>query len=257
MAKDTFYFSHDYNARTDDKVKTLIRKHGMTGYGVFWSIIEDLYNNANALRTDYDGIAYDLRTQSDLVKSIVNDFDLFVVDDTFFGSSSVERLIERNDKSKKASLSAFKRWGKCEGNANALQNECESNAIKERKEKERIEKELKDKEILRCADEFGKFWNIYNKKIGDKSKIFKKWSKLDQSDKDKITETLPLFLTTFSDKKYQPYPETYLNNKRWNDEIQAYTPEIKFIPGQLIKESKSEQNNRIARELIIQIGNNE
>ena len=47
MPKDTFYFSHDYNARNDEKIKMLIRKHGMIGYGVFWAIVEDLYNIKN------------------------------------------------------------------------------------------------------------------------------------------------------------------------------------------------------------------
>ena len=43
--KDTFYFPHDYNSRTDEKIKLLIRKHGIEGYGIFWAIVEDLYNN--------------------------------------------------------------------------------------------------------------------------------------------------------------------------------------------------------------------
>jgi hypothetical protein len=138
MAKDTFYFSHDYNAQTDEKIKLLLRKHGMLGYGVFWSIIEGLYNNANALRTDYDGIAYDLRTDAEIIKSIINDFDLFVFEDGFFGSKSVEaRLEERNEKSKKAQKSAFKRWNKCERIANALKNDAiasEIDAIKKGKD---------------------------------------------------------------------------------------------------------------------------
>ncbi len=120
MSKDTFYFSHDYNARNDEKIKFLIRKHGMLGYGVFWSIVEELYNNANALRTHYDSIAYDLRTDEILIKSIVEDFDLFVIDGDFFGSTSIERRLEdRNKKSVKARESAIKRWDKCERNANA------------------------------------------------------------------------------------------------------------------------------------------
>ena len=73
------YFQHDYNVRSDDKIKSLIRKHGMIGYGVFWSIVEDLYNNANALRLDCDGIAYHLRVEEDLVKSIIHDFELFKI----------------------------------------------------------------------------------------------------------------------------------------------------------------------------------
>ena len=133
MPKDTFYFSHDYNARNDEKIKRLIRKHGMQGYGVFWSIVEDLYNNANALRLDYDGIAYDLRSNSEIVASVINDFDLFVFNGDFFGSNSVqERLDQRNSKSESARKSASYRWG----NANAKQTLSEGNAKKERKGKE-------------------------------------------------------------------------------------------------------------------------
>ena len=134
MAKQTYYFSHDYNARNDEKIKILIRKHGMIGYGIYWAIVEDLYNNANALRTDYDGIAFDLRVQSDIVASVVQDFNLFEISDNFFGSKSVKRrLDERNSKSVKARESASYRWS----NANALRPESDRNAIKESKGKER------------------------------------------------------------------------------------------------------------------------
>ena len=145
MAKDTFYFTHDFNSRQDAKIKRLLMKHGMMGYGVFWSIIEDLYNNANALPTDYDSIAYDLRTDSDTIKSIVIDFGLFALDGDTFGSLSVQkRLDDRAEKSKKARDSAHKRWNK---DANAMQSHSEGNAIKERKGKERKGKERKGKDI--------------------------------------------------------------------------------------------------------------
>ena len=145
---ESYYFSHDYNARSDDKIKALIRKHGMAGYGIFWSIIEDLYNNANALRLDCDGIAFDLRTHSEIIQSIVFDFDLFVIDGDNFGSLSVQkRLDERESKSKKASESARRRWDgmrtHSERNANAMQTQSEGNAIKERKGKEIKGKEKK------------------------------------------------------------------------------------------------------------------
>jgi len=137
MATDTFYFSHDYNARTDSKIKKLLSIHGFIGYGLFWAIIEDLYNNANALPMDYESIAYDLRTDIKLVTSIINDFDLFVFDNDSFGSLSVEkRLEERRIKSKKASESANVRWGK---NANAMRTQSDGNAIKESKGKENKE----------------------------------------------------------------------------------------------------------------------
>lgn len=45
MAKETFYFSHDYNARNDDKILELRAKFGAEGYGVFWMIIETMAEN--------------------------------------------------------------------------------------------------------------------------------------------------------------------------------------------------------------------
>lgn len=132
--KETFYFSHDYNARSDENIKRLLRKWGMAGYGVFWSIVEDLYNNANALRMDCEGIAYELRVDLNMVESIINDFDLFVIDGDSFGSLSIQRrLDERNEKSIKARDSARKRWD----NANALRTQSNGNAIKEKKRKEK------------------------------------------------------------------------------------------------------------------------
>jgi uncharacterized protein YcfL len=66
---------------------------------------------------------------------------------------------------------------------------------------------------------FDVFWNLYNKKVGDKKKLEKKWNKLKNDERQKIIDTLPNFLNSIKDKQYLPYPETYLNNSRWNDEI--------------------------------------
>jgi hypothetical protein len=190
MPKDTFYFSHDYNARNDEKIKRLIRKHGMQGYGVFWSIVEDLYNNANALRLDYDGIAYDLRSDSDTVFSVINDFDLFVFDVNTFGSLSVQkRLDERNDKSIKARESANKRWN----NANALQPQSDSNAIKERKGKEIKEIKYRD--------------NI--------SLLEKEKNKLDLEFGEDFVQKCFDFLSSYKVEKSYKTKSDYLTIKRW------------------------------------------
>ena len=156
MPKDTFYFSHDYNSRNDEKIKKLIRKHGMQGYGIFWAIVEELYNNANALHLDYDGIAFDLRTESEIIKSVLHDFDLFVFNGDNFGSLSVQnRINNRQDKSQKARDSAYSRWNKNKIDANAVQTQSDSNAIKERKGKEIKGKE--SKESKPSIDEFLSF----------------------------------------------------------------------------------------------------
>ena len=181
--KETFYFPHDYNAMQDEKIKMLIRKHGMEGYGIFWGIVEMLYNNANALRTDYEGIAYDLHSDIDTVKSIINDFELFEISDGYFGSLSIERRInERDKKSQKARESAFYRWKY----ANAMRTQCDSNAIKERKGKEINEiKQIKKITYNKVVDEILiSLKDIFDEKYltSDKTKVMfdkllKKYSK--------------------------------------------------------------------------------
>ena len=127
---NSYYFPHDYDTLQDEKIKRMIRRHGMAGYGLFWAIIEMLYINANALQTDYEGIAFDFRVNSDIVKSVICDFNLFIIRENEFGSLSVERrLNERNEKSRKAKESANYRWS----NANALRTDCKGIALKEKK----------------------------------------------------------------------------------------------------------------------------
>lgn len=68
---------------------------------------------------------------------------------------------------------------------------------------------------------FEKFWDLYGKKVGDKPKCEKKWLKLKPEERKRIMQVLPAWLSQFQDKQYQPYPATFLNQKRWNDEIQT------------------------------------
>lgn len=165
MAKDTFYFSHDYNARNDAKIKKLLSRHGYLGYGIFWAIIEDLYNNANALPLDCESIAFDLRTSENIVESIINDFDLFVIENDVFGSHSIQkRLEERDAKSIKARESAFKRWNKDSKDANALPTQSDCNAIKESKVNENKENNI-DSRKLKFADTLKPYLDKYGKEM--------------------------------------------------------------------------------------------
>jgi hypothetical protein len=145
MNKETFYFSHDYNSRNDVKIKKLLSKHGLLGYGIFWAIIEELYNNTNVLPLDYDTISFDLRIDKNILISVINDYDLFVFENNTFGSLSVERrLKERDERSQKARQSVLKRWNKLKEDTNVLQSQYESNTIKEIKGNEIKGNEIPD-----------------------------------------------------------------------------------------------------------------
>ncbi len=72
------YFPHDNNARNDDKIIAIRMKHGFEGYGVYFAILERLMECSNYIHVkDYNVIAFDLRVENSIVKSIVEDFGLF------------------------------------------------------------------------------------------------------------------------------------------------------------------------------------
>jgi len=235
---DTYYFSHDYNARNDEKIKRLIRKHGLAGYGCFWAIIEELYMNANALQMDYEGIAFDLRADKTMVESIVNDFELFVFDGDKFGSLSVQnRLEQRAKKSNTARESAYKRWNK---DANALQTHSEGNAIKESKGKEKKESKGNKKGSKKFEPDFDvlEIWMVEPLKIWWNYKVQKKsryvepgWQALIRAiEKDYKSESELMAAVEHSmsknwqglfkpDVKSEPsHPQSNYDNSIWNQE---------------------------------------
>lgn len=65
---------------------------------------------------------------------------------------------------------------------------------------------------------FDDFWNAYDKKVGrENSQIL--WANLLQDEKEKIMDYLPDYVSSKPDKQFRKDPETFLNNKSWNDEI--------------------------------------
>jgi uncharacterized protein YdaU (DUF1376 family) len=67
--------------------------------------------------------------------------------------------------------------------------------------------------------DFDYFWNDYDKKVGDKSRLKSKWNKLSDNDRNQIMNYLPLYIEAVPDKQFRKNPETFLNNKSWLDEI--------------------------------------
>lgn len=172
--KETFYFSHDYNARSDWKLVKVMMKHWVAGIWVYWCIIEMLYEEQWYLSIkEYDRISFELRVSYEMIQSVINDYWLFNKDDGNFWSNSVlDRLKQRMDKSEKARISVQKRWDKKkEENTNVLQTNYDSNTIKERKGKETKEKESKTEIVVAPPNEYqlsiSYLKNIENEQIPD------------------------------------------------------------------------------------------
>ena len=70
-------------------------------------------------------------------------------------------------------------------------------------------------------DSFEQVWNLYNKKEG-KQQARKAWMKLSNKDKEAVKQKLPDWLSNYISrhgKQYQPMFSTFLNQRRWEDEI--------------------------------------
>lgn len=120
--KSTNYFSHDSNARNDEKLVRLRMKQGAAGYGVYFMILERLREEADYMSAkDYNMIAFDLRVDAALVKSIVEDFGLFTFteDGKHFYSDSFARRMYVMEEARSRRSVAGKKGGAPVGNSNA------------------------------------------------------------------------------------------------------------------------------------------
>ena len=79
--KDAYYFSHDSNARNDQRLMKVRMKYGMEGYGIYFGIIELLRETEDYTLTfnDLESISFDLRTDLDKVEDIITNYNLFVI----------------------------------------------------------------------------------------------------------------------------------------------------------------------------------
>lgn len=135
------YFSHNYKARSNRKIVKILMKHGLEGVGAYWCIVEMLYEENGFLPlSDCERIAFELRTNKELILSVLNDFELFKIEGEMFTSVSIlERLKLREERSDKARKSAEAKWKSY--HANAKRTQSERYAIKGNKKKVNKSKE--------------------------------------------------------------------------------------------------------------------
>lgn len=119
-----------------------------------------------------------------------------------------ERMHEEFEKRKKYSESRSKnRIGKKKKSyVNHMEDENENEDV------------IKNKDI---QDEFNEIWELYNKKV-NKQSSYKAFKKIKKSEYPIIKQHIVKFVKTQENKQFQPHLSTYLNGKRWEDEIQVF-----------------------------------
>ena len=74
-------FRHNTNERTKSNVLKLRMKYGAAGYGVYMMLLERLAMEPKLCHDmDYDALAYEFQESADMIRHIVEDFDLFIID---------------------------------------------------------------------------------------------------------------------------------------------------------------------------------
>jgi hypothetical protein len=135
--KETYYFSHDYNARNDRKIAALVKDFKSSGYGIFWATCEMMHEEGGELEMDditYAAIAKDLNEEIDFVKMVIEkciaSYKLFIINELRLNSNRVERnLNKRNDISDKRRKAAFAKH--VNANAEQLDASAVQNGAKE------------------------------------------------------------------------------------------------------------------------------
>ena len=133
------YFNHDSTARNDYRIIKLRATLGYEGYGIFWALLELLFTEENKLCIDdYNTLAFGLQCDPKILKQVIEDFDLFVVEDGCFYSKRLNTHIkEINTKSIKAKESINKRWN----NTNVIRTNNDSNtSISKSSSKSKVKK---------------------------------------------------------------------------------------------------------------------
>lgn len=167
--KETFYFSHDRNARHDPKILVMRSKYGYEGYGWYWAIIETLREQKDYKLNITDkftvsSLAIDLQISSEQVdaflKDCINDFDLLKSDGTRVWSNSLLNRMKKREQIRKkrqragklgalAKHKANKDWQMPESNmANAKEKDDKLWQVKEKKVKESKENKKRKTSLL-------------------------------------------------------------------------------------------------------------
>lgn len=78
---------------------------------------------------------------------------------------------------------------------------------------------VNDTVINNTVLDFDSFWDLYDKKVGDKTKLKTKFNTISEKDRQQMLVHIPAYKIAQPDKAFRKDPATYLNNKSWNDEI--------------------------------------
>lgn len=165
MAKQTFYFSHDYNARNDEKILELRSEFGAEGYGIFWMLVETMAENENSgiKASLLGGLSLGFGVAKDRLNLVIGkclELKLFYEDDGYYFSNRLlshkeyRKTLSENGKKGAGLRWAGDRGGDSEAIAPPMQSKGKETKGKETKGNKKENK--KKKSAVFCDLELGR-----------------------------------------------------------------------------------------------------
>ena len=134
--KDLQYITHDMGARNDPKLLDLQMEMGGKGLGIFWCLVEMLWENDGRMPLNTKAIAFSLRwCKPTEVDKVIRQFGLFENDgQDFWSNSALERIAQKkqsireaSDRGRKAIESRWNRARSAESNSPEIHNQYGGN----------------------------------------------------------------------------------------------------------------------------------
>jgi len=230
------YFSFDVDFFNDDKIQLIEAEFGTKGSIIAIRLLCKIYNEGYYYGWGEDQcLLFAKNSGSEFTPAIVQNIVNGLIRRSFFDANCYEkyhvltsagiqrRYLDATFRYKEVKLIEEYLLIECPSrdNVNIISLNVNINPINVIINSQRKGKEIEKESISSKIDvyPFGEFWDDYDKKRGSKEKLTKKWNKISDSEKLKIKEYIPLYKKAQPDKVFRKDPETFLNNKSWNDEI--------------------------------------
>lgn len=236
----------DFAKNNLDKVEC---KHTATYFYIVELFNQNDWVDVIGLPTDFTMIALNIKSYK-TYKKIIDDLEHFKFikfierSKNVFTSNKIA-LVKNTKATPKVSQMRCESYTKATTNAKAMQSQSDSTITKLINNKlinhktyklindnykiinEKLEYWLSLEEEEKIDTEiyptFDDFWNAYDKKVGDKTKIKKLYSDIDLKTRIFLVEEhIPKYKESQPDKKYRKNPLGYLEEKKYNDEIIPY-----------------------------------
>ncbi len=142
MAKEAYYFSHDSNAKSDDKILELRSEFDWWGYGMYWAVVETLRDSSNYTYPSNAkaGLALSLNVDKTKLEQFLSkcfSLGLFIEKEGLFFSESLMKRMEEVDEKRRKRAEAGRLGGNAKAKAKQGSGKRQAKRSKESKGKEK------------------------------------------------------------------------------------------------------------------------